>query len=340
MALRPLLTGLLKDVSRSFYLTLRVLPGAIRPQISLAYLLARTTDTVADTALIPPQRRLDTLRQMRNGILGLADRLPDFKAFTAQQANAAEAELLTRFPEACGLLAKLEPADGDRIRHLLSIIVSGQELDLERFSDAASGQVIALQTERELDDYTYRVAGCVGEFWTQLCLAHLFRQPCGLGEAALLAHGVRFGKGLQLVNILRDLATDLRQGRCYLPAQKLRALGLAPADLQSNAAEARLRPLYDDYLAFALGHLKAGWDYVEALPRSQVRVRLACAWPILIGIRTLERLRLAPIHLGDKVEPMKIGRREVYSLVLGSLALYPWRTAWSRLARFEHINER
>ena len=48
-----LLGGLLRDVSRSFYKTLAILPGSIRPQISLAYLLARTTDTIADTEIVP-----------------------------------------------------------------------------------------------------------------------------------------------------------------------------------------------------------------------------------------------------------------------------------------------
>ena len=46
------LNDLLKATSRSFYLTLRVLPAAVRPQIGLAYLLARTTDTIADTELV------------------------------------------------------------------------------------------------------------------------------------------------------------------------------------------------------------------------------------------------------------------------------------------------
>ncbi|MCI0869448.1 MAG: squalene/phytoene synthase family protein, partial [Chloroflexi bacterium] len=47
-----LLTDLLKGVSRSFYLTLRVLPGGIREPVGLAYLLARAADTIADTTLI------------------------------------------------------------------------------------------------------------------------------------------------------------------------------------------------------------------------------------------------------------------------------------------------
>ena len=53
---RALLLGsLLKSVSRSFYLTLRVLPTGMRDPVGLAYLLARAADTIADTSLIPPE---------------------------------------------------------------------------------------------------------------------------------------------------------------------------------------------------------------------------------------------------------------------------------------------
>ena len=64
------LNQLLKQTSRSFYLTLRVLPGAIRPQIGLAYLLARTTDTIADTELVPARttpRRAQTIARAHPG---------------------------------------------------------------------------------------------------------------------------------------------------------------------------------------------------------------------------------------------------------------------------------
>src|SRR5262245_30415055 len=64
------LSRLLKATSRSFYLTLRVLPGAIRPQIGLAYLLARTTDTIADTEILPVEQRLAALQKLRARILG------------------------------------------------------------------------------------------------------------------------------------------------------------------------------------------------------------------------------------------------------------------------------
>ena len=66
----PALNDLLRATSRSFYLTLRVLPAPIRGQIGLAYLLARTTDTVADTELLPVEQRLTALQKLRQRILG------------------------------------------------------------------------------------------------------------------------------------------------------------------------------------------------------------------------------------------------------------------------------
>jgi len=329
MASRPLLTALLKDVSRSFYLTLRVLPGTIRPQLSLAYLLARATDTVADTALIPLERRLETLRRMRECIRGSAARLPDFGEFARRQANAAEAELLTRFPEALRVLEGARMQDSKLIRDVLSVVVSGQELDLERFAQAGSQHVVALGSDMELDDYTYRVAGCVGEFWTRLCFGHIFGADRHLNEPLLLSQSVRFGKGLQLVNILRDLPADLRQGRCYVPLDRLNGLRLVPGDLLSASAEPRFRRLYEEYLAGALAHLAAGWEYTNALPRSHLRIRLACAWPVLIGVKTLARLRSVGILEANR--PARVSRQEVYGIVIRTVFLHPWPSAWRRL---------
>ncbi|MBI3880662.1 MAG: squalene/phytoene synthase family protein, partial [Verrucomicrobia bacterium] len=222
-----LLTSLLRDVSRSFYLTLRVLPAPIR---------------------------------------------------------------LARVEEALTVLQNFSSADQQLIREVLTTITGGQELDLQRFAGATAQSPIALPDSAALDDYTYRVAGCVGEFWTKMCRTHLFPNA-PLDEPGFLQNGIRFGKGLQLVNILRDLPRDLAQGRCYLPADQLRAAGLVPADLLKSENEPRLRPVYDPLLTLAEAHLAAGWAYTNALPRNQRRVRLACAWPVLIGVRTLARLR-------------------------------------------------
>ncbi|MBI1178070.1 farnesyl-diphosphate farnesyltransferase [bacterium] len=322
------LNPLLKRVSRSFHLTLRILPEAIRHQVGLAYLLARATDTVADTELIPWQERLITLRMLRDRILGTHGLPLDFGELAAQQGNDSERELLLRIEEAIESLALMSPKDQERVRDVITTITSGQELDLERFGPATADHVVALQTHSGLEDYTYRVAGCVGVFWTRMVQAHLFHLA-PMYESLLLKNGVWFGQGLQLINILRDLPRDLRRGRCYFPKDKLDEVGLQPEDLLDPENEDRFRMIYDAYLDFAEARLAAGWEYTNALPRQFARLRLACAWPILIGRRTLDLLRANPVL--DPAIEVKIPRSEVYQIVLSSVLSHPFQSAWSRL---------
>jgi farnesyl-diphosphate farnesyltransferase len=322
------LNELLRDTSRSFYLTLRVLPGGIRPQIGLAYLLARTTDTIADTEIVSLEQRLAALQLLRERILGTHRQPLNFGELARQQGSPAERTLLERAEDTLAALERFNAADVQRIRDVLKIIASGQELDLRRFAGASVKNIIALPTAKETEDYTYRVAGCVGEFWTKMCRTHIFPRA-RLNDQWLLDQGVRFGKGLQFVNILRDLPADLRQGRCYLPADELGAAGLSPTDLLAAESEPKLRPVYARYLSAAEEHLKAGWAYTNALPWRAVRVRLACAWPALIGMRTLARLRAAnPLDASQRV---KINRAEIKSLIVRSVLLYPFPSAWQKL---------
>jgi len=324
----PLLTDLLRTVSRSFYLTLRVLPSSIRPQIGLAYLLARATDTIADTLIVPVADRLRTLHLLRERILGTSFDSLDLAAFTAEQGSPAEWMLLERIEEALECLGALPLDDQQLIRIVLTTITGGQELDLQRFDGASKESVVSLDTDAELDDYTYRVAGCVGEFWTRICRTHVYANA-GLDDEFLLANGVRFGKGLQLVNILRDLPRDLRQGRCYLPSDRLWTVGLTPAELLQPSNEGKLRPLYDAYLGQAEEHLAAGWEYTNALPRSPMRIRLACAWPILIGMKTIDRLRAGQV-LAPELR-LKVTRAEIRGILWRTLLAHPRPRAWQRL---------
>ena len=323
-----ILKDLLKQTSRTFYLTLRVLPGAVRPQIGLAYLLARTSDTIADTEIVPLEQRLKALQAFRERMLGIHKTPLDFGNLARRQGSTAEQMLLEKCEISLSSLRTLPPADLQLVLEVLETITHGQELDLSRFADATAEQVVALRTATDLDDYTYRVAGCVGQFWTRICRAHVFPKA-KLDDAKLLADGIRFGQGLQLVNILRDLPADLRKGRCYLPAEGLAALGLLPGDLLSPANEPKLRPFYSEWLDRAEAHLAAGWAYTNALPWRFVRVRLACAWPILIGVKTLARLRAGNVL--DPQRSIKVSRAEVRRIILRSVGYYPWPAAWRNL---------
>ncbi len=305
---------LLSSVSRSFYLTLKALPRELREPISLAYLLARTADTLADTAEVPAPVRLDCLDQFA-ALVQASDRDEAAENSLAQelaqrfrplQSDPAEATLMERFRDAIAWLHTMSGSQLAAIREVLKTIIHGQQLDIRRFP--ADGGLQSLGTAAELDEYTYLVAGCVGEFWTKLCftdLPHAFAPGVTLDQAS--AWGMSFGKGLQLVNILRDLGKDARLGRCYLPAEEWRPLGVSLAQIQANPAV--LRPVWEAWLPRCQAYLNEGLLYVQNLRHA--KLRYATALPLLLAVKTLARLRSATdtaLLQGVKVSRMDVAK--------------------------------
>jgi len=260
---------ILRSVSRSFYLSIRFLPAQLREPIALAYVLARTTDTVADTAQISGNVRMETLKLLSNGIQGTASRdvvVGLIASFVSLQRNVSERQLLESLPDCLTCLEGMEHADRNDIRLLLEKIARGQMLDLQRFDNPQ--EIRALNTAAELDEYTYLVAGCVGEFWTRLCFRHV-RQFSILTEDEMLALGKRYGMALQLINVLRDAGSDLRAGRCYFPEHELTAVHLTPSQILSEPEQ--FQPIYRTWLEKAKAGLMSGMEYSRAIKNRRVR---------------------------------------------------------------------
>jgi len=300
----------LRSVSRSFYLSIRFLPAQLREPIALAYLLARTTDTIADTAQIPVSIRTETLKLLSNGIQGTASRdvvVELIASFVSLQENASERQLLQSLPKCVACLEGMEHADRNDIRVVLEKITRGQMLDLQRFDNPQ--ELRALNTAADLDEYTYLVAGSVGEFWTRLCFRHVHHFATRT-EDEMLALGKRYGMALQLINVLRDAGSDFRMGRCYFPDHELNAVHLTPSQILSESE--RFQPIYRTWLENAKAALTSGMEYSRAIRNR--RVRAATVLPALIGARTLALLDAAgPAVLQRTV---KVPRREVRAMIL------------------------
>ena len=302
---------LLETTSRSFYPTLKYLPKKIRGQIGLLYLLARLADTIADSKHGETDVLLDLLNKYNDVAQGRSTKLPDFNDLAEIQTNPHEAELLMNAEDVIEGLSEYEEGDRQRILECLEIIVGGQVLDLQRFGPAKEGgNISSLKTNEELDDYAYRVAGCVGTFWSKMSLAHLMTLPPEK-EKVFLEKGIQFGKALQMINILRDIPEDLRFGRCYIPSEALAEHGLEPEDILGDSNLEVFRPLYDSYLDLTNIHLEAATDYIRMLPDKQFRLKASCMLPVLIGQRTVTLLRTGNIL--DSNERIKVTRDEIKS---------------------------
>jgi len=286
---------LLKEVSRSFYLSLRLLPGPMREAASLAYLLARASDTLADSTVADIDSRIAALEDFAAAVVGGHDGHFLSELLSESVEDPAERQLLAGVAGLLDQLARLPEAEASLIRNVIETIVSGQRLDLEVFRDGTASHPVVMGTQQDVDDYTFRVAGCVGEFWTRL--AHLTLG--GEDDAAGLSHrvdlAVAYGMGLQWVNILRDVPSDLAQGRCYLPVTN-------PLDRTEMMEEHRR------LCRRARSLVGQGLRYCDSLPGR--RLRMASVLPALLALETLTLLERADWQQLQR--RVKIGRMQVY----------------------------
>ena len=253
---------------------------------------------------------METLKLLSNAIEGTASRdvvAELIASFVSLQENARERQLLDSLPDCLARLEGMQHADRNDVRVVLEKITRGQMLDVQRFDNPQ--EIRALSTAADLEEYTYLVAGCVGEFWTRLCFRHV-HEFASRTEDEMLALAKRYGMALQLINVLRDAGSDLRAGRCYFPEYELNAAHLTPS--QTLSEPERFQPIYRAWLEKAKTGLQCGIEYSHAIKNR--RVRAATVLPALIGARTLALLNAAgPAALQWTV---KVPRREVRAMML------------------------
>jgi len=274
---------------------MRLLPKAMREPVSLAYLLARASDTLADTEGLGADLRHEMLLGFGE-ILHGADRAAWLVKLSDEvipcQHHQGEKSLLKMMDEVFAWFHDFKDDQGyASILKVMDHILHGQRLDIERFE---LGQSTRLTQDAELEEYCFLVAGCVGEFWTELGYISLPRFS-SIEDERLKSMGINYGKGLQLINILRDLPSDLKQGRCYLP-------GVDPSDRDAMMAEAAR------WRARARAYLGDGHAYAKSLKSK--RTRAATALPGLIGESTLDLLDHA--SWAELEGGVKVSRRDVY----------------------------
>jgi farnesyl-diphosphate farnesyltransferase len=284
---------ILRRTSRSFYLTIRLLPQAVREEVALAYLLARATDTIADTSTAPGHERRNLLRAARQS-LGRAQLVGyDASAWAGRHGDAAEQSLLLALPDLWRRMGERDEAARQPLITVLDHIVEGQIFDLERFVPEA-----APLSDGEIGHYTYLVAGSVGEFWTDLCASRL-RGFATEPREFMRERARHYGQALQLVNILRDRRMDAALGRVYLAEDQV-----------------------GRWTQQARTWLQEGADYCAALRSG--RLRYATLLPALLGWRTLGLTVAQP---GSLITPAKVPRRELRQWMRRALPVW-----WSRAA--------
>jgi farnesyl-diphosphate farnesyltransferase len=223
---------LLEKTSRTFALSIPLLPEPTRSDIAVAYLVFRIVDTLEDATRWSPEQRIEELEEAR-ALIATHD--PSRAQATVARWLAhppldheGYLELLAATPRILERLSERSPA----ARQLIAEHALASASGMARFVERCDGDgVLRLGSGQELQDYCFTVAGIVGNLLTELFL--LERPALEPVAAELRARAERFGEGLQLVNILKDAKADAAVGRVFLPPDMplARVFQLAKADL-------------------------------------------------------------------------------------------------------------
>ena len=313
----------LRKVSRSLYLSFRVLPDEIRETLALGYLLCRAADSLADTRLLPGQKRLSALEQFRAIFLnqeeGASAAAKIRSEFADRQDLPAERLLLDQFPLCLTLWRESPDPEKSLVRDVVLEVTEGMLTDLRCFSGDTENEIQALPSAEELDRYCGFIGGAPGVFWSRLCLERLeILQDCPIEEKHIwVTQGRDLGKGLQMVNILRDAASDLRIGRCYFPKEELASTGLSPRDLLAPASLARFRPILRHWTQRCLEYLEGAEKYLSRIPVGHWRLRAGVFWPVWIALETLALIAGSEKLLQPQAR-VKMSRVNLYLALLKS----------------------
>lgn len=281
------LERLLVASSRTFALAIPLLPQPTRQAVTLAYLLFRIADTFEDAAAWPSRRRTEALdrfaRLLEDPDPAVIREVARRWAEEVPCEQPAYQELLAEMPLVFDEFLALSPAAVE--------LVTAHTLRTTRGMAQFVGSISAegdlrLESLAELRQYCYVVAGIVGELLTELFLLdHPSLNPVA---SALRERSRPFGEALQLVNILKDSASDATQGRRYLPE------GLERSEV----------------LTLARRDLRTATQYVLTLQRTECDRGLVAfsALPVQLAHATLDRFE-------TQGPGSKLSRPEVYAIL-------------------------
>jgi len=302
----------LDKVSRTFALNIKVLKGNAYKGVLLAYLLCRIADTIEDDPDFSVQFKVQKLFEY-SSLFPPSSRYPkqieSFLEDITFQYETDSAILSRNLIRVFHEFVKLP----DPIISIISKHVKEMALGMASFQEKGRDKTIVfLEDEKELDRYCYFVAGTVGVMLTAIFSEESTKISPRIKEK-LQKRSVYFGLGLQITNIAKDFFRDRKRGWCYLPRSFFIEAGLDPInDSFTDKPEAFLN-VHRRIINLAVIYLDEAIQYTLDIPRSLIRFRLFCLWPLFMAQRTLATL------YGEqrlfRGEVVKIGRSDVKRIV-------------------------
>ncbi len=300
----------LPKVSRTFALNICVLEGDLKNSILVAYLFCRIVDTVEDAAVLDAKVKVRLLQEFSRIMQDPEVRASSLATWVDDcrevDGSANDLDLLAHTVTVFRAFDTLPQNHREQIIPSVAEMARGMAYFQEKFD--ASGLTL-LESQEELEEYCFYVAGLVGEM-----LCNLFFQALpNLSPASkkiMRETAVSFGLGLQMTNISKDMIVDRSRGWSYIPRSFITEVGLTVEEFSQGGEEDKSLKVLGRILNKTTGHLKDALRFTLAIPSRSARIRLFCIWPLWMAMETV-----AVLHNNRKLlksdDPVKITRKTV-----------------------------
>lgn len=306
--------AMVRDVSRTFALSIEVLPHPLRESIGIAYLLLRISDGIEDNPDMSAERKVELLNQWAGILAGNKSPSALIAGTTDLDMSDPENEIIQQTGLVLDWLHALPPAEQEPIvQHVYDTTVGMARWQMH-------GPYVA--DEADLDDYMHEVAGRVGYLITDLFA--LYSPAIAEKRDFLMPLSRECGLALQTVNVIRGMRKDYERGWVFAPRTFMQHAGLSRDDLFAPECRMQALEVVTMLADKADRHLEHGLDYVQAFPRREYGIRLAIMWPFFFAVRTLGLSRSNPAVLGSEA---KMTRGEVQRIVAETRVL-GWSNDW------------
>jgi farnesyl-diphosphate farnesyltransferase len=301
--------GILPGVSRTFALTIPVLPDALAVVVTNAYLLCRIADTIEDDPGLPSDQKSQFHARfvaVVDGAQPAEEFARDLAPLLSDRVLPAEHDLVRNTAAVIRVTHACSPEERAALTRCVAIMCRGMP-EFQR-----SKSLRGLEDLDELAEYCYYVAGVVGEMCTELfCLHCPELEP---KREVMLRLSVSFGQGLQMTNILKDIWDDRPAGACWLPRSVFAGGTLDLEQLETWHLQPAFRAGLDELLGIGHAHLRNALEYTCLIPKREAGIRRFCLWAIGLAVLTLRKIHRNPqFRSGNEV---KVSRRTVKATVL------------------------
>ncbi len=307
---------MLPKVSRTFAPTIRMLPKPLFLPVTVAYLLCRIADTVEDEPSLSKQAKQNYLVLYADMFSNPKLEKDFLQAIAPVPEHNQDVVLMKNIKRVMAVFKTFSP----EVQRLIGIWVVEMVMGMKKFAQAkGKGKFQFLKSMKDLDEYTYYVAGTVGHLLTAL-FAHFSRNITPAMVQRLEKFSASFGKGLQMVNIIRDINADLKRGQSYIPDEILRKYDLTRSSIYASENREQAERMFNELIEMAVGHLDHALAYVLTIPKEEARIRLFCLLPMFWAMQTLKIIQQNTLVL-LRIDGIKISRRTIRIEFLKALIL-------------------